>query len=302
MSNIERSISPKVSVAMITYNHVAFIQQAIDSILKQDTTFTFELIIGEDFSTDSTRKICEGYAEKFPEIIKLLPTEKNLGVTPNFIRTLKACNGKYIATCEGDDYWTDSLKLQKQSDFLDKNSNYAACFHKVQVVDYTGKLIRESKSSFLQNQDLSALDLMKGRVLSLSTLCFRNIIPEYPQEFSKSPTGDNFLSSLIGNLGPAKFMDDIKPSSYRMHSNGMWSLQEKSQKRKILVLSYFWLWQYYQRIGKHDAADTFYKKIMLEGFYSNPFQDFGSPVIGKIEQNIVMLVRKFFRIVRRLLR
>lgn len=122
----QESLAPKcmVSIKMITYNHEPYIAQAIEGVLMQKTTFKFELVIGEDCSTDLTRKICEDYAKKYPEIIKLLPSEQNLGMIKNGLRTLQACEGKYIAFCEGDDYWTDPLKLQKQVDFLEANDDY----------------------------------------------------------------------------------------------------------------------------------------------------------------------------------
>jgi len=115
--------SPLVSIICITYNHEPYIAEAIEGVLMQKCSFPIELVIGEDCSTDNTRKICEEYANK-SELIKLLPTETNLGMMPNFIRTLQSCTGKYIAMCEGDDYWTDPLKLQKQVDFLEANAEY----------------------------------------------------------------------------------------------------------------------------------------------------------------------------------
>ena len=108
---------PLVSIASITYNHEKFIAQAIDSFLMQETDFDFEIIIGEDCSTDDTLKIIKEYKAKYPDIIKLITSESNVGMMTNFIRTLEACSGKYIALCEGDDYWTDTLKLQKQVNF-----------------------------------------------------------------------------------------------------------------------------------------------------------------------------------------
>lgn len=115
---------PVVSVGIITYNQAPYIRQAVDGILMQKTDFGMELVIGEDFSTDNTRAICTEYSEKYPHLIKLLPSRANIGAMSNFIRTLEACTGRYIAFCEGDDYWTDSYKLQKQVDFLEKNEDY----------------------------------------------------------------------------------------------------------------------------------------------------------------------------------
>ena len=113
-----------VSICMITYNHEKYIAQAIEGILMQNFEFQVELVIGEDNSKDNTRKICDDYAKKYPQIIRLLPTAVNLGMMPNFVRTLKECKGKYIALCEGDDYWSDPFKLQKQFDFLEANEDY----------------------------------------------------------------------------------------------------------------------------------------------------------------------------------
>ncbi|GHT33458.1 hypothetical protein AGMMS49574_19170 [Bacteroidia bacterium] len=118
-----------VSICMITYNHEKYIIQAIEGVLMQKTNFPIELIIGEDYSTDNTRKICLEYKEKYPNIIKLLLPDKNLGANQNSRNTLEACRGKYIAMCEGDDYWTDSHKLQKQVDFLEMYDDFSMCFH-----------------------------------------------------------------------------------------------------------------------------------------------------------------------------
>jgi glycosyltransferase involved in cell wall biosynthesis len=294
MSSISRT--QLVSIAMITYNHEPYIKQAIESIIRQKTTFKIELVLGEDCSKDATRSICEQYALQYPSIIKLLPSLANLGVTPNFIRTLKACSGDYIALCEGDDYWTDPLKLQKQVDFLETREDFVASYHAVEVVDTHGNLVRRSKNSFLHNRDLPQEELISGRVMSIVSLCFRNVIRDYPEEFYKSPTGDNFLCSLLGNYGKGKYQVEIDPSAYRMHTGGMWSLQDDTQKKMILLVSFFWLWQYYTRIGKPQYALLFYKKIILESFYSDPFK--GYP-LGKVELFVVRSVRRFFRLARR---
>jgi glycosyltransferase involved in cell wall biosynthesis len=120
---------------MITYNHEKFIREAIDSVIQQKTRFEIELIIGEDFSTDKTRIICLEYSKEYPNLIHLLPSTMNLGLMPNFIRTLNACKGVYVSLCEGDDYWTDPYKLQKQVDFLESNPGYAMCFHNAEIID-----------------------------------------------------------------------------------------------------------------------------------------------------------------------
>ena len=117
-------INPLVSIYMITYNHEPYIAQAIESVLMQQTDFKYMLVIGEDCSTDNTGNICEEYSKQYPEKILLLPTDKNLGSRENALKTFTACKGKYIAMCEGDDYWTDPFKLQKQFDFMEANPDY----------------------------------------------------------------------------------------------------------------------------------------------------------------------------------
>lgn len=138
-----------VSVLMITYNHENFIREAIEGVLMQKTDFPVELIIGEDCSTDSTRKICLEYKAKYPDKIRLLLPEFNLGVMRNFIETMQAATGKYIALCEGDDYWTDQYKLQKQVDFLEANSDYSCCFHRYDILDEETNLKRKDNIEFL---------------------------------------------------------------------------------------------------------------------------------------------------------
>src|ERR1043165_6575031 len=101
----------KVSVFMITYNHGPCIGQAIESIVTQKVNFDFELVIGEDKSPDNTLEVCLAYKAKYPKIINLLPSNRNYGMMGNTVRVLEACSGKYIAMCEGDDYWCDPLKL-----------------------------------------------------------------------------------------------------------------------------------------------------------------------------------------------
>ncbi|MDR0829366.1 MAG: glycosyltransferase [Prevotellaceae bacterium] len=115
---------PVVSVIVLTYNQENLLKQCLDSIISQKCNFTYELIIGEDCSTDTTRNICKKYQEQNPAIIKLLLQETNQGLMKNFVDLLSLCRGKYIAHCAGDDYWCDDLKLQKQYDYLENNSDF----------------------------------------------------------------------------------------------------------------------------------------------------------------------------------
>ena len=130
----------KLSVLFITYNHEPYLRQSLDSVLSQKTDFDFEIVVGEDCSTDNTRAILEEYKEKYPDKIKLLFREKNFGrPTMNVYDTGMHCGGDYIAFLEGDDYWLDENKLQRQVDFLEQNPEYMGCTHTCRVVDKDGK-------------------------------------------------------------------------------------------------------------------------------------------------------------------
>lgn len=126
--------TPLVSVAMIAYNVSKYLGEAIESVLMQKTNFKVELVIGEDCSTDKTREIALSFQTKYPETIRVLLPEKNLGLTPNSVATQNACRGKYIALLDGDDYWTDENKLQKQVEFLEQNPEFSASGHQAERI------------------------------------------------------------------------------------------------------------------------------------------------------------------------
>ncbi len=136
---IMQEYRPMVSVTVLTYNHEKYIKQALDSILRQKVNFDYEILIGDDASTDNTVKVLKEYKSKYPKIIKLFLNEVNLGATRNAYNLLVNAKGKYLATCEGDDYWIDDNKLQIQVEFLEKNKELVGCSHYFTVVDENNK-------------------------------------------------------------------------------------------------------------------------------------------------------------------
>jgi glycosyltransferase involved in cell wall biosynthesis len=147
-----------VSVAMISYNHGDYITQAVESVLMQQTNFYFELVIGDDHSTDNTRKILEGIQQNH-ENIRILPPGPNVGMMKNAKRTIQACRGKYIAFIEGDDYWTDPLKLQTQIDFLEKNPDYTLSFHNVRILNSKNPLEQQLSNKADTPEEITQADL-----------------------------------------------------------------------------------------------------------------------------------------------
>ena len=129
----------KLSVFVVTYNQEKYIRQCLDSILMQRIDFDYEIVIGEDHGADKTRAICEEYVSKYSHV-RLLPLTKNMGYFMNWKRVLSNCKGEYIAMCEGDDYWIDEFKLQKQVDFLDSHQNVGLVFTQNLILGKTGNL------------------------------------------------------------------------------------------------------------------------------------------------------------------
>ena len=207
----------KVSVCMIAYKHGAYVRQAIESILSQDVDFDIELVIGDDCSPDDTAYICEEFA-RHDRRVRLLPRERNLGVWPNFTRTLLACTGEYIAVCEGDDYWTDPLKLRKQVRLLDAHPEYAGATHQAQVVmnDKPLRLFREVVPT-----TLTTVDLIGARMFHMASVIFRR--QPVVELFSKGPMVlgcDRLLNFCISFAGQIHYSEEVM-CVYRLHGGGM---------------------------------------------------------------------------------
>lgn len=210
---------PVLSVVMITYNHEPFIAEAIEGVLMQKTTFPIELVIGEDRGTDGTRRICEEYAEKYPEIVKLLDSDQNHGPQPNFIRTYSAARGKYIAMCEGDDFFTDPNKLQKQVDFLEANPNYVLSTHR--CLEVFGDESREQQFD-LSDGNFEKV-ILEGFPAATLSYVFRKSEFQIPDWFASVSSGDLALCYILTeNGGKIKYSEEIM-GTYRVHSGGMWS-------------------------------------------------------------------------------
>ncbi|MCR5356780.1 MAG: glycosyltransferase, partial [Lachnospiraceae bacterium] len=134
----------KLSVIFITYNHEKYVEKALRSVCEQETDFAYEVVVGEDCSTDSTREILKRVAAEYPDKVRLLFREKNFGrPTLNVYNTTMECRGEYLAYLEGDDYWTDKFKLKKQVDFLEEHPEYIACTHDCVMIDENGDEITD---------------------------------------------------------------------------------------------------------------------------------------------------------------
>ena len=200
---------PLCSVLSITYNHAPYIAQAIESFLAQETTFPFEIVIGEDCSTDGTREIVFDYAKRHPEIIRVVTSDKNVGIVPNFLRTFWACRGKYIAFCEGDDFWQQPKKLQIQTDFLQRNADYGMCHSDYDEIDEVTGHVAEarlrSSGTVHQTDEISVEMVLLGEYPMATATMFmrRSMIESIISNDPKSFDGRHVMADLQLRAGAA---------------------------------------------------------------------------------------------------
>jgi len=222
-------MKPKVSVCVITYNHAKFITQALDSILEQNCNFDFEIVIGVDKCLDNTLEICTEYANKYPQIIKLLNRVKNIGMGKNLIDTLNNCQGEYIAILEGDDYWTSRDKLQKQVDFLDNHDDFVMYFHDAAVISESSpNEIPLSKGRIIEGLTETTIDtemILSAyiRIIHLASIVFRSSAYKkisFPDWFYSTPTCDLPLTAILSSFGKVYYKNDIH-CVYRIHPGGI---------------------------------------------------------------------------------
>ncbi len=253
-----------LTVWMGAYNHESFIAKAIEGVLMQQTDFDVEIVIGEDCSTDSTRRIILDYNDKYPGKFKLLLPNENMGIIPMFKATYPMCTGKYVAWLEGDDYWTDQLKLQKQVDFLEAHTDFVMCFHNVSILDQIQHTtyIKDPPKYMNPNGSLSVSHFCFYNPVATSSVVYRNILPEVlPSWFYEVLYPDLAFYFLLVEKGRIQYINDVM-GVYRIHRDGEWS--GKSKYTNFLQLS-----QFYKKIGSVFSGK--YKKLINKNstWYTN---------------------------------
>lgn len=235
---------PIVAIAMICYNHEKFIAKAIEGVLMQKTDFRYKLFITDDNSKDNTAAICEKYRYKNLDIIYFESFVKNLGSMGNAIYNLQKCQesgAEYIALCEGDDYWSDPLKLQRQVNFLKRNNDYEMVVHKHDRLVNNNLEIDKN----IYQESLTTVDLAKGiNFLTLSALFRTNSFNEYVFKLIYEIPYTNFLFLYLSQFGKVRLLNE-NMGVYRVHGGGIWSdqsIEEKyqiSQSTLIKIINYF---------------------------------------------------------------
>ncbi|WP_223033946.1 glycosyltransferase family 2 protein [Hanstruepera marina] len=258
---------------MIVYNQESYVEDAINGVLMQKTNFEIELIIADDCSTDKTDfKIREAIAlRSSSRNIKYFRHDHNMGMMPNFIFALKRCQGQYIALCEGDDFWIDVNKLQKQVNYLDTNIDTVLCFHEVKVLMKNKKLVKDFITK-VPKQYENIEDLARfGNYIHTPSVVFRNVLEEYPFEFEQVPFGDYFLYMMLAQNGKLHFMKDCM-SVYRYHVGILSEMNNndiliKSVKLYSCMISYFTDKNLKKILfEKQIGVATYYNKLINDGY------------------------------------
>ncbi len=217
---------PLVTICCQTYNHKKFIVKAIESFLMQKTNFSYEILLRDDASSDGTTEICRKYAVKYPSLINLLMYEKNQfikGIKP-FVDNVKRARGKYIALCEGDDYWTDPFKLQKQVDYMEANNHITLSYHKVKKPN-----MDVNEDSYKIKNDLSTAFIPTCSVVFVNN---KEIINNIKNNGVNIISGDQYLFYLCSFIGELKFMD---------FTGGVYNQTEHGMSKSIGIRSKKWL-------------------------------------------------------------
>lgn len=280
----------KVSVCMITYNHQAFIAQAIETIMAQKTSFPFELVIGDDNSKDDTAAICADYAARYPGRIRYVRREPNIGMMPNFITTLQACTGEYIAVCEGDDYWTDENKLQLQTDFLDAHPDYSLCCHNHEVLT-KGELVKAGRDFSEPVRAVPAEEYLLHPFFHTSSYFFRKTampLP-FPDWYQQVLAGDHFLVLFLAMKGQIGCLNK-RMSVFRNHGSSV-SFTRSALDIKENFVKHLVLFNQYSR-EKYDHVirkvirkwDVLYKVYEPVGYFKK---------LGFLFSNLGFCLRNF---------
>lgn len=280
-------MEPKVTIVCITYNQENFIKQALDSFVMQKTNFNFQVIVSDDCSTDNTPNIIKEYEEKYPNIIKAFYHKKNMGSFPNYKFALSQAKSEYLVVNEGDDYFIDINKLQKQVDFLDGHPEYSICFHPVKVVfeDNKRKTYIFPKPNEIKNE-LTFDKLLYANLIQTNSAMYR-----WKQDATTSLPdgilpGDWYLHLMHAKDGKIYALNDVM-SVYRRHSGGIWTDTDATQKnlhRKHGMKEIKFFDSVYRNLT--DCSETYLNKVYLPKFVQiiDNYYDFGD--IDKVQELI----------------
>ncbi|MBC8030751.1 MAG: glycosyltransferase [Pyrinomonadaceae bacterium] len=263
--------NPKMSILMLTYNHEKFIRQALDSVLMQQMDFDIEIVIADDYSQDSTFAIAREY-QAGAQNINLLASEEKIGITRNLQRAFAACQGKYIAMLEGDDFWISPNKLSLVSSFLDQHQECSFCFHRVIRHDETSDLasVHPILNTTADFTVFTASDLARGNfVAGFSTCTYRReVIDSLDPGLWKLKVREWPFNIVVATHGPFGYVPEIL-SVYRAHWGGISSKKTLEEQRPIL-LEAIESYNKYLNFNFDPEFREFMQKLSQAGTDTNP--------------------------------
>lgn len=270
-----RDAGVMVSVIVLTYNHKKYIRQALDSILEQKTAFSYEILVGDDCSSDGTSEIISRYAAQHPGKLSVFIRPENVGATKNLYDLFQRAGGKYIASCEGDDYWCDSLKLQKQIDFLENHPKYSGCTHACLIVDENGKAAANQRLPWVCLKEHYTLRDFRGVYLpgQAATLVHRNFFLDTEHDYSiihqASPmVADRTVVLILTMSGPIRRLPETM-SCYRrcQHSGGQSATTVLFQKNQYVNQMQIEFTRRLERYVKEEfGVHIYFTRFKLEQF------------------------------------
>lgn len=233
-----------IDIVMLAYNHERYISQAIESVLNQETKYKYRILIGEDASTDKTREIVMKYYSKYSDRIALVLWNKNVGVNINSIQVAKMCTGKYVTTLEGDDYWTDSRKLEKQISFLEQHNEYIGTAHNIRCVDANGNLLHIDCTGYpvLEEHIYGKQQALKYELVAqTASVVYRNFWKTWKEQQYKifsncQANGDLKVSIYLGILGNIFYFREIMADHRRVFTGDSWTA--KAHGKNLLEFGY----------------------------------------------------------------
>lgn len=256
---------PLLTIACITYNHGKFIRETLESFVTQKTDFPFIAIVADDGSTDDTALIIQEYAQKYPDIIKPILHKNNIGIWQNILSVYMTIDSEYVALCEGDDYWTDVKKLQKQVDFLKSNRDYSICFHpiiKKWEDNSEPDSIFPAPDARFYKTTLSLDNMMQDNFMATNSVVYRwAVTPGFLDSLEKdfSPQ-DYFFHLYHAQKGKIKFIDEVM-GVYRKHSGGVW--QGAGEKSHWYMNNAYFHVRLSQEIERWFDGNKFYTKFYM---------------------------------------
>jgi glycosyltransferase involved in cell wall biosynthesis len=228
--------SCKVSVCVITYNHELYIAQCLQSIVDQRCSFNFEIVIRDDCSQDGTLEIIKIFQARYPEIIRLLNAEKNIGANKNILVVFSAAKGEYLALCEGDDYWLDTQKLEKQLAVMESQPELTFTAHPCWIHEKDG-LTKTAYIKSTGNLEITCKDVLaiSGQFAPTASYMFRRELLEYlPSWFGDAPVGDFFIEMYGIAMGRGLYLPEPM-SVYRTYSVNSWTSSNNEKNSANLV-------------------------------------------------------------------